>query len=91
MCVFSRFSHVGLCVTLWTVALQAPVHGDSPGKSTGVGCHSLLQGIFLTQELNLGLLHCRQILYHLSYQRNPGPEAVAFEYALQCLGTATML
>ena len=32
-----------------------------------VGCHFLLQGIFLTQRLNLGFLHCRQILYHLSY------------------------
>ena len=30
-------------------------------------CHSLLQRIFLTQELNLDFLHCRQILYHLSY------------------------
>ena len=35
---------------------------DSPGKNTGVGCHSLLQGIFLTQGSNLHLLHCRQIL-----------------------------
>ena len=34
-------------------------HEDSPGKNTGVGCHSLLQGIFPTQGLNLGLLHCR--------------------------------
>ena len=40
---------------------------NSPGKNTGVGCHSLLQGIFPTQGLNLGLLHCRQILYHLSH------------------------
>ena len=31
-------------------------------------CHSLLQRIFLNQESNLGLLHCRQILYHLSYR-----------------------
>ena len=31
--------------------------GDFPGKNTGVGCHLLLQGIFLTQELNLRLLH----------------------------------
>ena len=37
---------------------------DSPGKNTGAGCHSLLHGIFLTRGLNLGLLHCRQILYH---------------------------
>ena len=44
---------------------------DSPGKDTGMGCHSLLQGIFLTQVLNLGPLHCRQIIYHLSYQGSP--------------------
>ena len=34
------------------------VHGDSPGKNTGVGCHDLLQEIFPTQGLNPGLLHC---------------------------------
>ena len=43
---------------------------NSPGKNTGVGCHSLLQRIFLTQVSNLGLLHCRQILYELSHQGN---------------------
>ena len=42
------------------------VHGDSPGKNTGVGCHALLQGIFPTPGSNLGLLNCRQILYHPS-------------------------
>ena len=41
---------------------------NSPGQNTGVGNHSLLQGIFPTQELNQGLLHCRQILYQLSHQ-----------------------
>ena len=45
---------------------------NSPGKNAGVGCHSLLQGIFLTQGLSLSLLHCRQILYHLSHQTSPG-------------------
>ena len=35
---------------------------------TGVGCHSLLQGIFLTQGLNLGPLNCRQLLYCVSLQ-----------------------
>ena len=35
---------------------------NSPGKNPGVGCHSILQGIFPTQRLNLGLPHCRQIL-----------------------------
>ena len=40
-------------------------------KITGVGSHSFLQGIFPTQGLNPGLLLCRQILYHLSYQGSP--------------------
>ena len=44
---------------------------DSPGKTTGVGYHFLLQGIFPTQELNPGLLHCRQIPYQLSYKGSP--------------------
>ena len=44
---------------------------NSPGKNTGVGCHSLLQRIFPAQGLNLGLLSCRQILYHLSHQGSP--------------------
>ena len=44
------------------------VHRDSPGKNTGVGCHALFQGIFPTQGSNLGLPHCRQILYCLSHQ-----------------------
>ena len=37
---------------------------DFPGKNTGVGCHALLQGIFLTLGLNSLLLHCRHFLYH---------------------------
>ena len=47
------------------------VHGNSPDKNTGVGCHVLLQGIFPTQESKPGLLHCRRILYQLSYQGSP--------------------
>ena len=45
---------------------------DSLGKNTGVGCHSLLQGILPAQGLNLHLPHCRQILYRLSHQESPG-------------------
>ena len=41
------------------------------GKDTGVGCHSLLQGIFLTLGSNPGLPHCRWLLYHLSHQGSP--------------------
>ena len=47
------------------------VHGHSPGKNTGGGCHALLQGIFLIQGLNSGLPHCRCVLYHLSHQGSP--------------------
>ena len=43
-----------------------------------MGCHFLLQGIFLTQGLNLGLLHRRQVLYHLSHQGNPMQWALFF-------------
>ena len=44
---------------------------DSPGKNTGVGSLSLLQWIFPTQGSNLGLLHCRQVLYPVSHQGRP--------------------
>ena len=53
---------------------QTPLSMDFPGKNTGVDCPFLLQGIFLTQGSNLGLLHCiqcpafRQILYQLNHQ-----------------------
>ena len=53
------------CLTLFN-SVVCP--WNSVGKNTGVGCHSLLRGIFPTQGSNLGLLHCRQILYHLSYR-----------------------
>ena len=44
----------------WPAKLLCP--WNSPGKNTGVGCHSLLQGIFPTRGSNLGLRHCKQIL-----------------------------
>ena len=44
-------------MSAWTVAHQAPLSMEFPGKNTGMGCHFLLQGIVLTQGLNLGLLH----------------------------------
>ena len=56
---------------------------DSPGKNTGVGCHTLLQGIFPTQGSNLGLLNHRQILYQLSYQGSQqGYELLIFAFIL---------
>ena len=59
--------------------------GDSPGKNTRVGCHALLQGIFLTQGSNphsLCLLHCRQSLYPLSHPERSGGLLVIFHLHL---------
>ena len=59
------------CPTLYDPTDCSPpgssVHGISPGKNTGVGCHSLLQGIFPTQGSNLDLPHCRQTFHCLSH------------------------
>ena len=60
-----KVSHVRLFVT---PCIYPP--WNSPGRDTGVGSLSFLQGIFPTQESNPGLLHCRQILYHLSHKRS---------------------
>ena len=50
---------------------------NSLGQNTGIGGLSLLQGIILTQGLNPGLLHCRQILYHLSHKGSPFPNPLS--------------
>ena len=65
-------------VAQWCPCPTLPPHGlfsarlpcprNPPGQNTGVGCHSLLQGIFSTQESNPGLLHCGQIPYRLSHK-----------------------
>ena len=61
------------------------VHRDSPGKNTGVGCHALLQGISSTQGSNPGLLHCRQILYQLSYHVSLESRALVLKYYILLL------
>ena len=60
-------SHVRIFVTpeLQPTRLLSP--WNFPGKNIGMGCHLHLQGIFSTQRLNLGLLHCRQIIYQLGH------------------------
>ena len=63
---FERSESVSCSVVSWTVArLLCP--WNTPGKRTGVGCHTLIQGIFPTQVMNPGLPLCRQILYRLSH------------------------
>ena len=69
MCVYVLFTQFSL--TLHDPAgLLCP--WNSPGKCIGGGCHSFLQGIFLSQGLNACFLHCMQILYHLSHQGSLG-------------------
>ena len=60
-------SRVWLFATPWTCRVQ----WTSPGQNTGVGSLSLLQGIFLIQESNQALPHCRQVPYQLSYPGDP--------------------
>ena len=80
LCVCERHS---------VVSDSLPPHGlyspwNSPGQNTGVDSLLLLQWIFHIQELNQGLLYCRQILYQLSYQGSPDKPAVYFVFILDC-------
>ena len=70
LCLVSQ-SGLTLCNPVDCSPPGSCLHGDSPGKNTGVGCHDLFQGIFTTQGLKPSLLHCRQILYLLSHQISP--------------------
>ena len=65
-CVLVTQSCLTLCDPMDCSPPGSSVHGKS--KNTGVDCHSLLQGIFPTHGLNVGLLHCWQTLYRLSHR-----------------------
>ena len=80
LCIKSSLEFGLLClVTQSCLTLCDPMDYSLPGSSvhgisqarTGVGCHFLLQGIFLSQGSKLGLLHWQAILYHLSHQGSP--------------------
>ena len=68
MCCLVTQSCLTVCKPMDCSPPASSVHGDSPSKKTGVGCHALLQGIFPNQGLNPGLPHYRQILYCLIHQ-----------------------
>ena len=76
------------CFSLSVVSDSLWSHGllcswNSPGKNTGVGSHSLLQGTFLTHGSNPDLSHRRQILYYLSHQGSPKNTGVGSHSHLQ--------
>ena len=67
-CSVQSLSHVYSFQPHWLQHARLLRTWNSPGKNTGVSSHSFLQGVFLTQGSNPGLLHCKQILYCLSQQ-----------------------
>ena len=66
LCLLAQ-SCLTLCDSMDCSPPGSSMHGDSPGKNTGVSCHALLWGIFPTQGSNTGLPQCRQILYCLNH------------------------
>src|SRR5574337_790501 len=64
---------------------------NSVGKNTGMGSYSFLQGISPTQGSNLGLLHCKQVLYHLSHQGSPYGHIIFRSQACHLFSQATLL
>ena len=79
-CLIESESFSVVSYSLWPHGLYSP--WNSPGQNTGVGSLSLFQGIFPTQGLNPGLLHCRQILYQLSHKGSPSIlEWVAYPFS----------
>ena len=70
---------------------SSPAEPPGKPKNTGVGSLSLLQWIFPTQEWNQGLLHCRWILYQLSYQGSPDERAKEIMMWVKSLGNSKSL
>ena len=79
---------LNLCLTLLRphgLKLARPLGPwDFPGKNPGVGCHFLLQGIFLTQELNPGLRHWQMGSLPLSHQGSPSVSLISENSFISC-------
>ena len=81
VCVHS-LTCVKLLATPWSIAHQAPLSMKFPGKNTGVGCHFLLQGLFLTQGVScLG----RQILYYWTTWEAPNTIITSWSRGCLCV------
>ena len=86
LCCAQSLSCGQLCDPMDCRPPGSSVHGNSPGKNTGLGCHALLQGIFPTWGSNPCLPHCRQIFFYcLSHQRQMA-NALAVVRSLATLG-----
>ena len=82
LCLVAQ-SCLTLCDSMDCSPPGSSVHWDSPGKNNGVGCHALFQGIFPTQGLNPGLLHCKWILLPSEPPGKPKTIGVGNLYLLQ--------
>ena len=87
LCLVTQ-SCLTLCDSMDCSPPGSSVHGDSPGKNTGVGCQALLHGIFFpTQGSSPGLPHCKWILYHLIYHLiYPEPPGKSMNIKLSLFG-----
>ena len=88
MCAQS-FSHVQLFATSWTITHQAPLSIGFFRLEYWSGLPFPSPGALPYQRLNLGLLHCRQILYHLSHQGSP--QRIADQWLIQDLNLSLLL
>ena len=77
---FSCLSMSNSCDPIGCSWPSSCIHGISPGKNPGMGGHFLLQGIFLTQDLNQCQLCCKWILYHLATREAPGRQTPALMF-----------
>ena len=68
ICLMKSESHSVVSNSFRLHGLYSP--WNSPSQNIRVGSLSLLHGVFPSQESNQSLLHCRQVLYQLSYQGN---------------------
>ena len=85
-------SHPTLCDPVDCSPPGSSVHGDPPGKDTGVGCHALLLGIFPTQGSNLSLLHWQADSLPLSHPGTPQKQTDTFTgNIILCLQVSTIL
>ena len=82
VCVYGgqQLSLVQLCILTDCKPARLLYPWNFPGKNTGVGCHFLLQVLSLTQGSNLCLLHCRQIIYHLSHKGSSNIEEETLKF-----------
>ena len=80
MLLLSCFSRVLLCAILWTAARQAPLSMGFSRQEYWSGLPCPIQGIFLTQGSNLGLLHCRQILNRWATRKAPYIDIYYFNF-----------